>query len=699
VILFKSPASVLGPHSLAIIGASERASWPNTIYSTLREHGFDGKIYPVNPNHREVWGMPCYPSFAALPEPVEHAAAIVPASVVLPTLEDGIRHGLKSATVYTANIGEGQDPAAIARGAALKALCAKSGLAVSGPNCMGANAWREKVFLYPNRGLAQIPQGSVAAIFQSGGTIQIWAKVAAERGLRFSYAVSSGNELDLDLADYLNFVVDDPATKVIVLYIEGIRRPDAFMEAAGRAKMAGKPILALKSGHSAQAREAAISHTGAIAGDIAAYEAMCQRYAIVYCGSLDEMLENALAFQAGRLPKGRRIGMVTTSGALAGLLHDDALRQGAEFPNFSAATIAALKPLIQEGIEPKNPLDAGIPSEGGLAGAAKLCASVLADPNIDMVAWSAFLPGRKAAWKDVSPIRDLLTQTDKPFIGSARMHHELGRDGLEMQEKLGIPFIQGNEATLRALNALAFYAAQRERPLHSLPAPKGEAGDLDGAKLQITLARYGIGSPASHLASSPTLAAAAARKIGFPVALKIVSAAVSHKTEIGGVKLDLRNVAEVEMAAKDLAATFRRRAPKNAAFDGFLVQEMVFGVEAIIGARSDRQFGPLILAGSGGVQVELDRDIALRLLPLDLDEASDMIESLKLARLLDGFRGASPADSAAVIRALVGLGRFYLDYRQNLADVEINPLVVRPGKGGVAAVDIRLVRHDLRIYG
>lgn len=692
---FKSPHSVLRPRSIAIVGASERAHWPGMIYALLRENGFDGKIYPINPKYREVWGVACHPSFAALPEAVEHAAVIVPAEAVLPTLEEATKCGLKSATVYAANIGEGRNAEAIARGIALKALCDKTGLAVSGPNCMGSNSWREKVFLYPNRGLAQIPTGGVAAIFQSGGTIQIWLKVASERGLRFSYGISSGNELDLDLADYLNFVVDDPETKVVVLYIEGIRRPEAFMAAASRAKAAGKPILALKSGRSARSREAALSHTGAIAGDIAGYEAMCERYAIINCSSFDEMLENALVFQAGRLPKGRRIGVVTTSGALTGLLHDEAEKQGAVFPSFSPSTITALKPFLQEGIAPGNPLDAGIPGESGLEGVAKLCGAVLADSKIDMVAWSAFLPGRKSAWKDVSPMRELLAKTDKPFIGSARMHHDLGREGLEMQEALGVPFVQGNEATLRALNALAFYSTRKDRPIRRLPVPKGKATATgDDATLRKALARYGIASPSSQFALTPTAAASAARKIGFPVALKIVSSGVSHKTEVGGVKLNLRSAAEVVKAGKELSALFRRRAPKKASLGGFLVQEMVSGVEAIIGARTDRQYGPLILAGSGGTHVELERDIAIRLLPLTTVEAREMIANLKLMQLLAGFRGAPRADAGALIRAIVGLARFYLDHRPYLADLEINPLIVRPGHRGVCAVDIRFTRMD-----
>lgn len=684
--MFKSPETVLRARSLAIVGASERAKWAGDIYASLKNGGYPGKVYPINPRYSEVWGMPCYPGFGALPEPVEHAAIIVPAPHVIPVVEDAVQCGVKSVTVYSAGVGDGAEPEARERGRRLKEICEKSGLIVRGPNCMGGVSWHEKLFLYPNRSIGNLAPGSVSFISQSGGMVQFWVQSAGDRGVKFSYAISTGNELDLDLADYLDFMVEDEKTRVIVLFIEGIRRPRAFMDAAGRALAKGKPIIAIKSGRTERSRQAALSHTGAIAGDFAAYEAMCERYGIVNCRNLDDMVEMTLAFQAGRLPKGNRIGWVTTSGGTVDLLWDYGESEKASFPPFAPATAKALQPLMQEGIKPKNPLDAGIP--GGIEHAGKMCEAVLADPGIDMVAWAGQLPGKKGAWDDVTPIRRLLDLSDKPLIGFGRMYYQLSPQALAAQDAIGIPFLQGLEPTVRALNALAFYGARAGKPVPPLPAPKKTA--LTPETLEKELVRYGVAAPKSAQVKSGAEAARAAKRIGFPVALKIVSRDISHKTEAGGVLLGLTSPTEVAAAAKSLAARARKH-DKKATLDGFLVQEMVEGVEAILGARTDPLYGPVLVVGSGGILVELARDAALKLLPVGAADVRQMSGGLKLKTLLKGFRGSPAADEAGLVKAAVGLGHFFLDHRDKLADIEINPLIVRAKGKGAAAVDVRAV--------
>src|SRR5215467_7456942 len=377
--LFRSAVSTLRAKSLAIVGASERARWPSEIYKNLREFGYPGRVALVNPRQTQVYGERCHPSLRDLPEPVDHALVIVPAAAVPGVLTDAEEAGVASATVYASMMGDGEDPQSQARGAWLKAFVANSRLRVAGPNCMGAYSFRERLLAYPNAELCRLEPGSVACIFQSGGLIQFWMKAAAERGLRYSYCITSGNEPDLGLADYLNFVIDDPQTRQVVLFIEGIRRPQAFMQAAGRALAMGKPVLAIKTGATAQSQAASASHTGAIAGDYAAYLAMCERYGIVNYRSLDDLVEAALAFDGGRLPKGPRIGFVTTSGATVDLLHDYAAAEGAAMPDFTDETKAALLPMMQDGIAPKNPLDVGIPST--LEIAARLCETAARDPG------------------------------------------------------------------------------------------------------------------------------------------------------------------------------------------------------------------------------------------------------------------------------------------------------------------------------
>src|SRR6516162_7283433 len=465
--LFRSVASTLAAKSLAIVGASERARWPSDIFKNLRAFGYAGRIALINSRQSHVFGERCFASLRDLPEPVDHALVIVPAPAVPGVLIDAEHAGIKSVTIYASMIGDGEDLESLKRGEWLREFVAKSRLRVAGPNCMGAYSYRERLLGYPNSELAALAPGSVACIFQSGGLLQFWMKAAAERGLRFSYGITSGNEPDLSLADYLNFVIDDPHTRQIVLFIEGIRRPAAFMHAAGRALAMGKPVLAVKSGVTTKSQAASQSHTGAIAGDYAAYVAMCERYGIVNCQTLDDLLEAALAFDGGRLPKGPRIAFVTTSGATVDLLYDYAAAEGAAMPDFTDETKAALLPMMQEGIAPKNPLDVGIPST--LEVAAKICETAARDPNIDMVAWASPMPRKGEAWGDVAPLRQLLTKTDKPVVGFGRVIQQLSDDHLAAQEAAGFPFLQGIEPTVRALDGLWFHAARRRR--RRLPRP------------------------------------------------------------------------------------------------------------------------------------------------------------------------------------------------------------------------------------
>lgn len=681
---FRSPVPVLAPQSVAIVGASERA-WPKLIYGNLKDFGYPGKIYPVNPRSKEVWGVRCYPDLASLPGAVDHAAVIISAPHVLPVLEQGVRLGLKSATVYASNLGDGADPESHARGAALSAFLKTSGLRLGGPNCMGGMSVREKYFAYPNRQLAGLPAGSVGLVSQSGGTVQFLAKSAVDRGVKFSYMLSSGNELDLDLADYIAHFVDDPHTKIIALFIEGIRRPPVFMAAVARALAAGKPVVAIKTGKTQKSREAAQSHTGAVAGDYEGFRAMCERYGVVVCDTLDDMVETLLAFQGGRLPRGPRVGWVTTSGGTVDLLLDYFEEiPGLALPQFEPATCSAMAPYIPPEMTLHNPLDCGIPSTD--ANAAAICKAVLADPNVDMLAWASTLPTGKGP-RDTAALSSLLKESDKPIIAFARMNHMVAPEALTFQDDVGFPFLQGLPETLRALSALTFYSRKAGLVIPPLPAPA--PSPIEGpAELSAALDRLGVSEPASAFARTADEAAAAAKRIGFPVVAKIRSSAVSHKTEVGGVRLNLRSDDDVRQACVSLEQSLRRAAPE-APLDGFLIQEMASGVELILGARTDPLYGPIIVLGAGGVLVELLGDLAIRLLPIGPTEAREMIASLKCSKLLAGWRGAEPCDVDALVHAMCGLSSFFLDQRVVYSDIEINPLIVRSVGRGVRAVDLR----------
>ena len=685
-IFFRSAESVLRPKSVAIVGASERGRWPRNIFNSLTEHKFGGPVYLINPRQKEVYGQKAWPSLRDLPEAVDHAVVIIPAAGVQDVLSDAEARGLKSATIYAGGVGDGENPVSKARGAWVRDFVKRTNIRIAGPNCMGGFSFPERMFAYPNEEIARMPLGPVGVIFQSGGTLQFIMRTGGARGLRFSYGISSGNEIDLDLADYLDFLVRDEHTKQIVLFIEGIRRPNAFMDAAGRALAAGKPIIAIKTGATAKSASAAASHTGAIAGDYAGFRAMCDRYGIIVCQSLDDLVETTLAFQNGRRPKGPKIGFVTTSGGTVDLLYDYVEFEGSSLAQFSEDTNKAIRPFMQDEIEPKNPLDVGIPST--MQAAADLCEIVGKDPDVDILAWASNPPNKKSAWADAACLKTMVERVGKPVIGFSRMSYNMGPEAVELQADLGIPFLQQLQPSLRAMNALWFHASRQGRlPATPTPAPKS---DLTIENLDATLARYGIAGPKSKVVTGGDEAARFASDIGFPVVLKIQSRDILHKTEAGGVVLDLRNADAVKTAADQLVKSARAAYP-NAIIDGFLVQEMVSGVEAIAGARSDALYGPTLLVGSGGVLVELLEDVALSMLPVEESGVSGMVDKLNVSKLLAGYRGKPAADRAAFEKAAAALGQFYLDHRERIDDIEINPLIVRPDGKGVVAVDVRVI--------
>lgn len=688
--MFRDVGCLLRPKVIAIVGASDssRGGWAQEIYNNLEHCGFPAKLYLVNPKRNELWGRPVYPNFAAIPETVDLALTIVPSAAIPDTLGEAAANGLKCALIYAAQFGEGGDAAGAARAQTLRKLSEAHGLRISGPNCMGSLALREKLLLYPAKRVRALRPGPVGVVFQSGGTFQFWLQQASLRGLGFSYAVSSGNELDLDLADYINFLVEDEHTKVIACMVEGIRRPQAFMAAAGKALAARKPIVMVKLGRSERGRAAAASHTGAIAGDDAVFDAVCRKYGITRCPSLDDMIECCLAFGQGRLPNGPRIAMACYSGGAKGLILDYAMDEGAEMAPLTAETKAKLPDMIDPGLAAENPLDVG-PTVGVQAPKfAEICKVVAADPTVDILTVQGLMPVNPEDPFNPEPLKGLMASTGKPVLAFGRIAQNVSEVSRKFQSETGVPFIHGLPETVRALQGLIRYADALKRGIAKLPEPRKATGEI-GAQL----AANGLPPPHSAFAKTADDAAAKAASIGFPVAVKIVSPQASHKTEVGGVALHLADAAAVRMAALAMAERLKAHDPK-AAIDGFLVQEMVDGVELVLGVREDPLYGPFMVAGLGGVLVEVLRDVAIRLLPVDEATARDMLRSLRGAALLGAFRGRAPRDVEAVVRAMVGLSDVFCERSNDFSDIEINPMIVLAEGDGVRAVDVRTVARQ-----
>ncbi|MBI2358643.1 MAG: acetate--CoA ligase family protein [Deltaproteobacteria bacterium] len=682
----RKPAEhLLQARSVAIVGASAKGRWPTFIFQNLRKSGYQGKVYLVNPSYQELWEEPCYPNLAALPEPAEHLLLLIPTKAVLKTLEEGAKLGSRAATIYSAGFGEGEDTEGKERARAMQELCRNTGIVCCGPNCMGTNSVALGLWCFPTP-LPLLRPGPIGLVFQSGGSLGNWMKGAGERGIGFSYAVSSGNEVDLDLVDYVSFLIDDPETRIIALMIEGIRRPKEFMAVAAEALALNKPILVVKIGRSERAKRQAISHTGALAGSDEVFDAVCHRLGLIRCPTLEGLTETILAFLPGRLPKGQRAALVVNSGGMKGLLLDDIEEVGIRLSQLTEATQKAVRPLIPAELAVENPLECGVAGFGDERGFLEIVRLHAEDPNVDLLGIHGELP-RGGEKRDPALFAALLEKTEKPVIAFARATYSLTDESRAFQDSARVPFLQGIKPTLGALKGLGYYAVRREKGIASLPAPTGRAEDLEGEAFESLLVRHGLTLPRQAIASDAVEAGARAGEMGFPVALKLLAVEVVHKTEAGGVALGLRSQEEMEAEGK-------RMLSRGANGGRLLIQEMVQGTEVLLGARTDPQFGPLLMAGLGGVFVEVLKDISIRLLPVGEDEALEMLRELKGYPLLESYRGQPKRDIPALVRAMTGLSNLFATYRSVLSDLEVNPLIVRPEGAGVAAVDVRMIRRD-----
>jgi acetyltransferase len=677
----KPVENLLRARSVAIVGASPKGRWPMGIFRNLKK-AYGGKVFLINPNYQEIGDAPCYPNLAALPEVPEELLILIPTRAVLGTLEEAAKLGSKAATIYTAGFGEGDDPKGKERAQAMKALCERTGFVICGPNCMGSYSLPEGLWTFPTA-TPLLKKGPVGLIFQSGGSLGNWIKGATERGIGFTYAVSSGNEVSLDLVDYVSFLVDDPETKVIALMAEGIRRPDEFMTVATQALDKSKPILVVKLGRSEMGKRQAISHTGALAGADEVFDAVCKRLGLIRCPTLEDLTETTLAFMPGRFPRGSRAAIVVNSGGMKGLICDHVEELNTNLAQLSEKTKEAVRPLIPAELAVENPLECGVAGFGDEQGFANIVKLHAEDDGVDLLAIHGELPrGEK---RDALLFKNLAATTDKPILAFARSTYSCIDESRAFQEEAGITFLQGIKPTLRALAGLGLYGERKRLGVANLPAAIGKAEDLEGEKLGNLLQKNGIGSPKQALVGAAAEAGAKAKEIGFPIALKLIAPEIVHKTESGAVVLGLK-------CADEVVAEGQKLLSKTLGKRQLLVQEMVQGTEVLLGARTDPQYGPFLMVGLGGIFVEVLKDVAIRLLPVDEREAREMLKELRSYKVLEGVRGQAPRDIDALVKAMVGLSEIFAAHRNHLSDMEINPIMVRAQGGGVAAVDVRLVR-------
>ncbi|CAN5487637.1 acetate--CoA ligase [soil metagenome] len=681
---------LIRPRSVAIIGASADAGkLTGRPLAFLEKYGYADEILPVNPRVTSIGRHPCFADVKSLPNAPDVAIVLVGSARVVDVVRDLAEIGTGAAIVLAGGFGE-SGPEGVQRQQMLKD--AAGAMRILGPNTIGLVNVTDGVVLSASAalGVSELLQGSTAVVSQSGGILGSLLSRADALGIGFSKLIATGNEADVDVSD-LMYLIDDPATKVLALYLEGLRKPQQFRAAALRAARAGKPIVAFKVGRSSAGVQSAISHTGALAGSDAAYDALFKQLGIIRAERFSDLLDFPLLLSSGRHLAGRRLAVITSTGGAASLVADAAGIAGFEMPVPEAATAERLKAMaIPDAVLDRNPIDVT------LAGVTPhyfrgVLESVLNSPSYDAVA--VILGSSSMTQPEIvgEPLRECFARFDKPIVAFASPHAPTAVRHLNLA---GIPTFAAPESCASALSAL--WKSQNakaaspvtvvvQQPMDAAIQPMLRPGPLNEYESKQLFAKFGIAVTRDWCATTPSEAEIYASSLGDNVVVKILSRDVLHKSDVGGVV--------VNVAAADVAATCERMAGSFTAAtghapEGFLVQELVKeGIEMIVGFKADEQLGSCILLGMGGVAAELYKDTTLRLAPITRDDAREMVDELKSASLLKGYRGRPEADLDALLDTLTMFSDMVGMIGDQLLEAEINPLFVRTKGNGVRAAD------------
>jgi acetate---CoA ligase (ADP-forming) len=693
--------SFLNPASIAVIGASDDPSriGGRTIFN-IKRGGFSGPVYPINPGRTTVQGLAAFPSIGDVPGEVDCAVIALPGELVIDAVEQCAGKGVRSLVIFSAGFNEAGD-VGVERQRQLRAIINRTGMRVLGPNCLGAFNSRTGAWLSFTTQFQKPTTGpTIGMISQSGGSAAHLLNLAQARGLSVGTFITTGNEADIEFGEGLLALVDDPSTSVILAYIEGVRDRDSLLAGLRAAKRAKKPVLVLKVGRTGAGAQAAASHTASMAGEDRVYDAIFRSHGVYRANSTEELLDVAYAAsQAGRLPAGNRLGVVTISGGMGAQIADAASDSGFALPPPPEEAQRKLKALCPPG-SPLNPTDitAQLSTDPHLLARSMrvLLETGCYDALFAFFGVYAGMPALSSVFlEDLAKLRAEFPEVPMA-VGVVCPPEEAQR-----YSKSGHLVFEEPARAVRAMAALLGFAAAFDRP-EPEPDETGATIRVDSgqsfneASAKALLSRLGVASPTERTALRPDEVAAVASGMRFPLALKIVSPDLLHKTEVGGVVLGLNSAEEAAAAAATILDRVRAAAPE-ARLEGFLLSEMVAGgAELILGTRRDPLFGPLVMVGLGGVTAELFQDVAIRLAPVGRTEAREMLQELRSFPLLDGWRGAAKADVEAAVDAIVAVSGLAAANPDTIETVEINPLRVLSAGNGVVALDavIQLSEHQ-----
>lgn len=701
-------SGLMDPRSVAVIGASTNTeSWSGKAASVLRHLGFEGDIHPVNPKYNDLGGMPCYPSVEAIPGPVDVALMFVPRSALPEVLEACGRKKVRGAVILAAGFSETGDEGRIEEDR-LREIANRYRIAICGPNCLGlANLASGFMGLTAATFPADMRPGHTALISQSGQLLMVLLARAHDQGVRMRHIVSTGNELNVEAADYASWALDDPEVSSVAMALEGLRSPDRFLSLTQKALSIEKPLIVLKLGRSQRAARTALAHTGKMAGAFRTYSAVFAQNNIVSVDDPLELADVAGLFEKCPTPKGNRISVVTFSGGWAGVVADQAEALGLPMADFTDDTVARLRPLL-EFTPPDNPLDlsGNVMNHPERWGAA--IRAVVEDRNTDIVV--VFIHQVREAWRGrlIDPALEIAKTTDKPFIIVYDGGKVVEAGYRQLIEDGTLPVFRGSASMLLALRRFTLYHDRRRRLRGSEAAPSIKPAARDavarllqqaGTSLQeheakVVLGHYGLPMVREAIAGTADAAVAAADAIGYPVVLKGLADGMEHKSDAGLVRLNLKDESALRAAHRDLLALLGGATLAGAPAPCLVQSYVSGGVEVILGMQNDPDFGPMILVGIGGVMTELFNDVALRRAPVTPNEAREMIDETRIGVLLGGFRGSPMADRSALEAAICALSRLAVEHGAGIESIDINPILVLPQGRGCIAVDALVIRRE-----
>jgi acetate---CoA ligase (ADP-forming) len=686
--------ALLRPRAIALVGVSAKGGAGANILRSGQRFGFAVPTWPVNPNATEIDGQRCFKSLAELPGVPDCVIIALPADAVHNVVAQAAALGVRGVYVVSEGFADAANESGREQQAKLAALARSANIALAGPNCMGVASLHYRFAVT----MADIPgaaaAGGVSFVSQSGGLLNSVAELATNRGIGINYLISSGNEAVLEMADYIEFLADDESTRVIACVMEGAKNGRRFRAAVERAARK-KPLVVLKLGRSAFGQRATLAHTGTLAGRHEAFAALFRQNGVALVDSIDALVETAALFDLAPLPQGDRVVMMTVSGGATSLIGDLGEAAGINFPAIAETTNTRIQEILSVERAFGNPLDTvGLPRLRRDGNISAVVQALLDDDGVDVI--GLVLGMRGDGWDSHQELVDRLAAAvkgaRKPVMVVSFMSNSLTRHWRGYAQANGLPLVEDLERGLKAVRHLIDYAAFRRSPERRTAAPAQavtlpQARVFTEAQSKKILGAAGLPVTREALARDPSEAVRLAAEIGGAVALKVQSADIAHKSDIGGVHLGARSAAEVEAAAHKVFDNARRNCP-GATIDGILVQEMVEdGVDLILGMTYDETFGPMVVCGAGGVTVEVFKDAAVLLPPFSAEEARAAIRSLKVAKLLDGFRGALPRDLDALVDCCVRFGDFVAATDGQYAAIDLNPILVCAHGRGVRIAD------------